>query len=248
MTTKLVDLSHPWGTDSIVFMGYPMPVVKYIKRFPEHGVYAQVIETPLHCGTHIDAPIHFYHAGKDMASIPLERLYGPGVVVDLRDKMEDFGIYTSKDITDRVEVREGDVLIINTGYHDYYTKDEARYMCRHPGPEEEFAHWALKMKLRWIGVDTSSADHPMNTSAIPVYRPNFVKEFEKKIGIPLEEKFPRSKVHPMHALLFPHDLIHAENVGGDIDTLSNERCMIGAFPWKFVGGEASICRIVAFID
>jgi len=23
---------------------------------------------------------------------------------------------------------------------------------------------------------------------------------------------------------------------------------VGAFPWKFVGGEASICRIVAFLD
>jgi kynurenine formamidase len=28
----------------------------------------------------------------------------------------------------------------------------------------------------------------------------------------------------------------------------NRRCQIGAFPWKFVGGEASICRIVAFIE
>lgn len=245
---KLVDLTHPWGTDSVVFMGYPMPVVKYIKRFPEHGVYAQVIETPLHCGTHIDAPIHFYHAGKDMASIPLERLYGPGVVVDLRDSVEDFSIYTSNDVTDRVEVREGDVLIINTGYHEYYVKDEARYMCRHPGPAEEFALWALEMKLRWIGVDTPSADHPMNTNAIPAFRPDLVKEFEEKRGAPLEKIFPRAKTHPMHSLCFPHDLIHAENVGGDIDTLSNQRCIIGAFPWKFVGGEASICRIVAFVE
>ncbi len=225
-----------------------MPIVKYIKRSPEHGIYAQVIETSLHCGTHIDAPIHYCHGGKDMASIPLDRLYGPGVVVDLRDSLEDWSIYKPKDITNRVQVKEGDILIINTGYHDYYTKDESRYMCRHPGPDEEFAHWALKMKLRWIGVDTASADHPMNTNAIPAYRPSYVKEFEERIGQPLEKIFPRAKVHPMHALLFPHDLIHAENLGGDIDSLSNQRCNVGAFPWKFVGGEASICRIVAFLD
>jgi kynurenine formamidase len=26
-----------------------------------------------------------------------------------------------------------------------------------------------------------------------------------------------------------------------------DRC-IGVFPWKFVGGEASICRVVAFLE
>ena len=34
---------------------------------------------------------------------------------------------------------------------------------------------------------------------------------------------------------------------GDIDNALNVRCKIGAFPWRFVGGEASICRVVAFI-
>jgi arylformamidase len=245
---RLVDLTHPWGIDSVVFMGYPMPLVKYIKRPPEHGIYAQWVETSMHCGTHIDAPIHYYHSGKDMASIPLERLYGPGVVADLRDAMEDWTIIKPKHITDRVDVRKHDILIINTGYHEFYLKDEMRYMCKHPGPDEEFARWALDMELRWIGVDCGSADHPMNTNAIPQYRPDLVKEFEGKIGMPLEKIFPRKKVHPMHGLLFPYDLIHAENVGGDIDQLSNVRCNIGAFPWRFVGGEASICRIVAFLD
>ena len=40
----------------------------------------------------------------------------------------------------------------------------------------------------------------------------------------------------------------AENVGGDIEKVLNERCVIGAFPWKIEGGEASICRIMAFFD
>ena len=52
----------------------------------------------------------------------------------------------------------------------------------------------------------------------------------------------------MHTFLFPHDIVHCENVGGDIDRLLNRRCVIGAFPWRFVGGEAAFCRIVAFLD
>jgi len=66
-------------------------------------------------------------------------------------------------IEERVEVREGDILIIHTGYHhfgwDMTTADEDRYMVQHPGPDREFAKWAKK--TRWIGVDCGSADHPM---------------------------------------------------------------------------------------
>lgn len=52
----------------------------------------------------------------------------------------------------------------------------------------------------------------------------------------------------MHKLLFAHGIIHAENVGGDIDKVLNRRTIIGAFPWKFVGGDGSICRIVTFLE
>jgi hypothetical protein len=37
-------------------------------------------------------------------------------------------------------------------------------------------------------------------------------------------------------------------VGGDIDLLLNQRVTIGCFPWRFVDGESSICRIVAMVE
>ncbi len=64
-------------------------------------------------------------------------------------------------------VKEGDILIINTGYHKYgwdqpdVYNDEAQggienkefgYYLRHPGPSPEFFQWALDMKLKLIGV------------------------------------------------------------------------------------------------
>ena len=52
----------------------------------------------------------------------------------------------------------------------------------------------------------------------------------------------------MHREPFRQGIIHAENLGGDLASLVDRRCVVGAFPWKFVGGEASICRIVAFPD
>jgi kynurenine formamidase len=158
-------------------------------------------------------------------------------------------------VEERVEVKEGDILIIHTGYHhfgwDQPTADEIRYMVKHPGPDREFAEWAKKKKLRWIGVDCGSADHPMNT-IIRDWMPRQAKEadkvFQKKYGKPLAEFYDDSKYQLMHIELFPHGIIHAECIGGDIDLLLNQRVKIGFFPWRFVDGEASIGRCVAFVE
>ena len=47
--------------------------------------------------------------------------------------------------------------------------------------------------------------------------------------------------------LFPHDIIHIENAGGDIDRILDQRVTVGCFPWRFMGGEAAFCRFVAFV-
>jgi kynurenine formamidase len=126
-------------------------------------------------------------------------------------------------------------------------EDLVKYFCFHPGPDVQFARWAVEMKLRWIGVDCGSADHPMNTS-IRDRRPDLAREYARRFGVAVEERFPPEHVFCMHREPFRRGVIHAENLGGDLPSLLDRRCMVGAFPWKFVGGEASICRIVAFPD
>jgi len=48
--------------------------------------------------------------------------------------------------------------------------------------------------------------------------------------------------------MFPYGIIHAECIGGEIDLLANRRAPIGFFPWRFVDGESSIGRCVAFVE
>jgi len=250
---KMYDLTQPLSHLTPAWPTYEPLQIKFFKRLSPNGANGQLITTSNHVGTHLDGPLHFVTHGKDIASLPLEHLVAPGVVVDLSDIAEDYGIYTSKDIMERVEVREGDILIIHTGYHHYSwdqpTADEVRYMVKHPGPTREFVDWCLKMKIKWIGVDCGSADHPMNTK-IREWMPNQAKEADKylkeKYGKGLDDFFPPEDYQQMHIALFPYDIIHAENLGGDIDKVLNKRLVIGCFPWRFVGGESSICRIVAF--
>jgi kynurenine formamidase len=53
---------------------------------------------------------------------------------------------------------------------------------------------------------------------------------------------------PFHSWAFQEGLLHVENLGGDIEMVLNQRCLIGAFPWRYGGLEGCPCRIVAFLD
>jgi len=51
----------------------------------------------------------------------------------------------------------------------------------------------------------------------------------------------------MHLKLFPKRIVHAENLGGDIGKIGNNRVWVGCFPLKGIELESSMCRIVAFM-
>ncbi|NLL80743.1 MAG: cyclase family protein [Tissierellia bacterium] len=249
LTQNLSHLTPPWPT-------YEPLQIKFFKRLSPNGANGQLITTSNHVGTHLDGPLHFDTAGRDIASIGLEKLVGPAAVADISDITEDFSIYTPQDIMDRVEVKKGDILIINTGYHKYGwdqpEADEKRYMVRHPGPSLDFVDWVKEMEIKWIGVDCGSADHPMNTKIRdwePMEAARCNAYMKEKYGKELNEIYPWPDVYQaMHIQVFPKpdEVIHAENLGGDIAKLGSKRTIVGCFPWKFEGGESSICRIVAF--
>lgn len=252
---KPIDLSIPLGVGTPAWPTYEPLQVKYFKRLAPNGANGQLVTHSNHVGTHLDGEIHFYTPGKDISELSLDYLMADGVVVDLSDVAGEYDIYTSEMVESKVDVREGDILIISTGYHRYGwdqpSADEVRYMIKHPGPDREFAEWAKAKKLRWIGVDCGSADHPMNTK-IRDWMPQEAKEcdahFREKYGKGLYDIFTPDKYQLMHLEMFPFGIVHAECVGGDIDLLLNRRVRIGCFPWRFVQGESCVARIVAFVD
>ena len=65
------------------------------------------------------------------------------------------------------------------------------------------------------------------------------------MALHLDEVFPKADYQIMHTLLFTYGVIHIENLGGQIDEVLDQKVMVGCFPWRFLGGEASPCRAVA---
>lgn len=249
---RLVDLTQPWGPATAPWIGFASPQVRVVGRFPADRRYSTEVQTAMHCGTHIDAPRHFSPTGLDMASVPLDTLCAEGVVVDVSDRVGEWGVIEPEHLTEAAEVRPGDIVIVHTGWHRHAPygsePDEERYVCRHPGGALRLAQWIVDMRLRWIGFDVPGADHPLNADRVRALRPDLVAEWEARTGRRLTEVFPEGTVGVMHTLPFRHNITHAENLGGDIAQVLGRRLRVGAFPWRFIGGDASICRVVAFVE
>lgn len=262
---RVLDLSQNFSMDSPAFAFYEGPTVKWVKRLAFEGVNAQYLGTTNHIATHLDAPLHFHDPGPDVAGIPIDTLFGPACVVDLQQfGIGDYMIYGPREFEEwerkyNIKIERGDILIIHTGYHHYYNEDWykvhndekpdlPRAFLRHPGPRREFAEWILDRGIRWFAIDAISTDHPFNT-AVRRARPDLVPEVERVIGMPMDEAFPWPRDYQItHTLLFPRGVFHAENVGGMIDEVLNQKVWIGCFPFRFKGGEAAFCRIVAFVQ
>ena len=263
---KIVDLTHSMSVHTPGWVGYAGNKMYYAQNLQTQMIVAQRIDTALHVGTHFDGAMHATDGRKgDMASLPLDYLINHGVVVDLAPQLSDWSVITPEMIEKSgAEIREGDILILHTGWHKYYEgqsqQDLVRYFCYHPGPNLDTLHWMLKKKIKWFGMDTGSCDHPMNTS-IRNMRPDIAREFEKVKGKTPAEFFGvveyvhkrsgrkvKQDMFPFHNLGFQEGLLHAENVGGDIELMLNKRCLIGAFPWRYEGLESCPCRILAITD
>ena len=253
LTQRLSIHTPPWPSY--------MPLgIQYFKRIAGahmgQGANGQIITTSNHVGTHMDGEIHFHASGRSIGNVPMKDWVGPGVVVDISDQVGDYDLYTPEMLMKKAEIKKGDILIINTGYNRYAwdqkQSDEVRYFVKHPGPGPGFHKWAVDMKLKWIGVDCGSADHPMNT-IIRQWHPARFKEAEDKLIAKYKVKswdayFPQDEYYQvMHIKLFPKKIVHAENLGGDINKLSNKRAWIGCFPLKGIELESAMCRIVALL-
>jgi kynurenine formamidase len=248
------------------WVGYAGNKMYYAQNLQTQMIVAQRIETALHVGTHFDGAMHATDGRKgDMASLPLDYLVNQGVVVDLSGQLSDWSVITPEMIEKtKTDIREGDIVILHTGWHRYYEgqpqQDLVRYFCYHPGPNLDTLEWMLKKKIKWFGMDTGSADHPMNTS-IRNMRPDIAKEFEKVKGKAPADYFGtfeythkrsgrlvKQDMFPFHNYGFQEGLLHAENLGGDIELMLGKRCTIGAFVWRYEGLESCPCRILAFTD
>ena len=84
--SEFIDLSHEINQNT---KAHPddEPINLFQDRFLEKDKYnGYRLETGLHVGTHIDAPMHLTNHGKYIGEFSLERFHGPARLLDVRDE------------------------------------------------------------------------------------------------------------------------------------------------------------------
>lgn len=243
-----VDLSHPFGNHTPVFPGFKDIQIRRSVTHASHGVMSQHLVTVMHNGTHVNAPIHLIQGGAGVGELGLDLFFGSGVVLDVPkgrwESIEGSDLEAAGE-----DVHAGDIVIVNTGWHRYYS-DSQRYFGEGPGLSLDAAEWLLAKGVKMVGVDTATVDHPMATSLGrhrngPIV-PILPRRYEEVVGSRPEDDFP--DWNPAHKALLGAAVPTLENVGGALDSINGMRVTFQAFPWFWPKGDACVVRLTAFLD
>lgn len=251
-TLEFYDLSRPWGHGAPAWPYFEDVQIERLHGMAKSRVLTQKITTVMHSGTHIDAPAHVVEGTPFLDEIPLSAFFGTGVVVSIPKGK--WGMVTAEDLQNATpDIRPGDIVVVNTGWHHKYA-DSAEYYAYSPGFDKKAGEWFAAKGVKAVGTDTQALDHPLATAIAPHgpaeaqggLLPWAVREYEAQTGRKVLDDFPDWE--PCHRAILSQGIYGFENVGGDLDKVTGKRVTFAAFPWRWVGGDGCIVRLVAIVD
>ncbi len=129
-----------------------------------------------HMGTHIEFPYHHYKEGQDAADFPIEKLVGPGVVLDFSHKKGgDSMTLQEVKAADGGRIRKGDMIWIwQNADKRFRQKDWDQYAYLTPDAME----YLISFEPSIIGTDGTGFEVPGTD-----YQPNHLAMFKKGIGM-----------------------------------------------------------------
>lgn len=232
---KLVDLTYPFDERTVYWpTNKPFQWEKTDWGMTAGGYwYASAnFAGSEHGGTHIDAPIHFGEGRQTVDEIPLQRLVGPAVVVDVtqaaaRDRdyrltVDDLKAWEAR----HGRIPDGAIVLMYSGWGRHWP-DRARYLgsdtpndpktLHFPGFSKEAAAFLVRERaIDGVGIDTPSIDHGPSRDFIA------------------------------HQILNGADRYALENIA-NLDKLPPKGATLIALPMKIKGGTGGPVRLIAIL-
>jgi kynurenine formamidase len=232
---KLVDLTHVFDSATIYWptaKPFQLERVAY-GRTPAGFWYASNnYAASEHGGTHMDAPIHFAEGKWSTDEVPLDRVVGMAVVIDVTQKALSNADYrlTVDDVLawekENGRIPEGSVLLLRTGWGRFWD-NRKRYLgtdrpgdtegLRFPGFSGDSARFlVLQRRIKAVGIDTASLDYGQSRDFIA------------------------------------HQLFNGANIAGfeniaNLEKLPLKGAVVFGIPMKIGGGSGAPARVFALL-
>ena len=231
-----IDLSYGFDSSTIYWptaRAFRLEVVSAQRTAAGFYYAANNFSAAEHGGTHLDAPVHFAEGQWTADAIPLDRLAGAAIVIDVQEAV-------TRDRDYRVSVADleawerahgaipaGAIVLLRTGFGRFWP-DRARYLgttatgaaavpaLHFPGLAPEAARVLVTRGVHAVGIDTPSIDWGQSTT------------------------------FDTHQVLFAANIPAFENVA-NLDRLPVTGSVVIALPMKIAGGSGGPLRMVALL-
>jgi kynurenine formamidase len=180
---RVIDLTHPLNARTLYWPTSPSGFrLDQLAFGPTPGGWfysAYAFSAPEHGGTHLDAPIHFAEGKLTVDRIPVERLLGPAVVIDVSARAAADPDYrlTSDDVAafERAHgrIEPGTIVLLRTGWSRRWPDRKAYLGDDTPGDASKlhfpsFGVEAARLlveqrRVAAIGADVASIDYGPST-------------------------------------------------------------------------------------
>jgi kynurenine formamidase len=236
-TARYVDLTHDLSTESIFWpTGETFRLDPVADGITAQGYYyaSNNYAGNEHGGTHLDAPVHFAQGRWTVEQIPLDRLIGDAVVVDVSGasaRSADHQLTVEELLAwEQVNgvIAADTIVLIRTDFSRRWP-DAATYLgtqekgagavakLHFPGLHPDAARWlAETRRVKAVGIDTASIDYGQSTL------------FES------------------HRILYERNIPGFENLTA-LDQLPARGATVYALPMKITGGSGGPLRAIAVV-
>jgi kynurenine formamidase len=233
--SRLVDLTHTFDETTLYWPNSPSGFVlhRLAHGVTEAGFFysSNTMTAPEHGGTHLDAPIHFAEGMTTAEAVPLSRLIGPAVVIDMSPaaaaSADALLVVSDIEAFERAHgaIAPGTIVLVRTGWAARWP-DRKRYLgddtpgdtsnLHFPGISGAAAEALVQRGVAAVGIDTASIDHGPSRDFIA------------------------------HQVLMKADIPAFENLAA-LDALPPRGALVIALPMKIGGGSGGPLRAVAVL-
>ena len=164
---QVIDLTYPLSAETVMYPGLPHPEIIPYFTVENEGANVSRVSFVSHAGTHIDSPRHMFTRAQSVDKIPLSRLIGEAVVVDISHRKDLTNITLSDLLPYDKVIQSGNILLLITGIYKHY--GSPAYNNNSPALAFEAAQWLVEKQIACYATDATSIEVP-GSQGNPVHK------------------------------------------------------------------------------